>query len=379
MVLDYSHFDKPFDFILADKYIREAYQKVCNENPDSNILINITSSTTQMTSALYLLAATETERCLTLIQVLTPEKAGNITKPVGIDYDIEYEWNNLLDNLIDDTDIENRCLNITPDNARYHLACESIKSHMMHYDYNAALAIAKYTRHLFDKRVLKLLEAGVIRSSLFFSEAKTLAAEAGYSFITVESSDANEIFEYILYMKIKKERKELTEFSRAISPLLTGLFTAYLENVHKVDIKKFCTYNSRQGYHVLRRDKILPKECLLEYDSSRYGFTGTFRDSPLSCSNILPMIKFYCVKSVNYQEELKRAVRLREFEENVRNEAAHQMIGLTEKLMKEIYGFSPEEILSDIQYIFSVTFKRYSKNINWESYDEFNQAIIDIL
>jgi CRISPR type III-A/MTUBE-associated protein Csm6 len=240
MVLDYSHFDKPFDFILADKYIREAYQKVCNENPDSNILINITSSTTQMTSALYLLAATETERCLTLIQVLTPEKAGNITKPVGIDYDIEYEWNNLLDNLIDDTDIENRCLNITPDNARYHLACESIKSHMMHYDYNAALAIAKYTRHLFDKRVLKLLEAGVIRSSLFFSEAKTLAAEAGYSFITVESSDANEIFEYILYMKIKKERKELTEFSRAISPLLTGLFTAYLENVHKVDIKKFC-------------------------------------------------------------------------------------------------------------------------------------------
>lgn len=320
--------------------------------------------------------AATSRRKIKLIQVFTHEKAGNKSKPVGIDFDIEEEWNNLLDNLQGDTEIENRCKEITPDNIRYEIACEIIRSHISHFDYYAALTVAKASNSLFDKRLIQLLEAGVYRSSLCFNDAKRLASSTGYVFDTIESGDAREIFEYILYLRIKKERGELNEFTRAISPTLTSLFVAYLKNVHNFNIYKFCEYDQKNDYYRLLRKKILPEELLNIYDTE---FNGLFKDSPLAFSNILPMVNYYCSKDERYYDDYRKAKRLRDFEEDVRNTAAHQMIGLTEQRLKEIYGFSSDGILESIKYFFMVSFRQYSSKINWDSYKEFNEFIIKLL
>ena len=148
--LKYPDFDKPHNYEISEKLMTEALDKVCQENPDDQIIVNITSSTSQMTNALYIYAATSKKK-LKLIQVVTHAKLA-MTQSQSVGTLTLNMSANLYDNLTDMPDIENRCREIIPNNVRYKIASETIMSHIKHYDYYPALTISKSLESLFDKK-----------------------------------------------------------------------------------------------------------------------------------------------------------------------------------------------------------------------------------
>ena len=71
--------------------------------------------------------------------------------------------------------------------------------------------------------------------------------------------------------------------------------------------------------------------------------------------------------------------KLREFEENVRNMAAHKIVSVTKEWIKQYSnGYTPEKIFSML--------KEYVQLLNvgikesyWDSYDAMNQLIIELI
>lgn len=374
--LKYPDFDKPHNYEISEKLMTEALDKVCQENPDDQIIVNITSSTSQMTNALYIYAATSKKK-LKLIQVVTHAKAGNDTEPVGWNFDIEYEWANLCDNLTDMPDIENRCREITPNNVRYKIASETIMSHIKHYDYYPALTISKSLESLFDKKVIYMLEAAAQRIELEYDKAEDFSRKAGYSFETIGNMrDSRDIFEFLLYLKCKMDRGELSEFARGISPVLTRLFKSYLKQVHNFDITSLCDWVKDKKLYKIKRSKITSEDMLKVYDSY---FEPSFNDRELAFSNILPAVEYFCIKDKKYFDDLNRANELRQFERNIRNSAAHQITAITGEILQNDFGTSAEKIFRHLRYIFTRTYGNFSKNIPWDSYDKMNEYITGLL
>ena len=67
---------------------------------------------------------------------------------------------------------------------------------------------------------------------------------------------------------------------------------------------------------------------------------------------------------------------LREVEGTVRNIAAHEMVSVTDDVIKNKTGFSSNAIMRMIEKVFSYT-DLDIKNEYWNSYDLMNQLIIE--
>jgi len=119
------------------------------QNPDYSLLINLSSGTPQMKSALQILCALSDRPYLPL-QVTSPEKKSNLEAPVRAEYDIEAEWELNLDN--SPAAFVNRCIVVTQKNYLAILQTEVIKKHILSYDYSAALVAAAL-----NKRFLSIL------------------------------------------------------------------------------------------------------------------------------------------------------------------------------------------------------------------------------
>ena len=121
-----------------------------------------------------------------------------------------------------------------------------------------------------------------------------VSRKINYDIYPLKSSDVKYLFEFILYLEIKIKRNELSEFSRAISPCLTHLFTMYLNSMLGKDFKTyFCTKIGKDRY-IVTLSKI-PDEYKKYYDMD---FNGNFRDSELSSASLLPFIKAWCEKII---------------------------------------------------------------------------------
>ena len=112
-------------------------------------------------------------------------------------------------------------------------------------------------------------------------------------------------------------------------------------------------------------------------------FASGFRDSDLSCSALLPMIEFDCIPGGRYPNEvvLKKAQDMRNVEELIRNPAAHNITSVKEEQFLQLAGISSNKLLSDMQWLFKLTYPNYFSNeIDiWNSYDSMNEKIINTL
>ena len=369
------NFTNPHDYKTADEQIRAALGDVIAQNPNARILVNVTSSTSQITAALYVYAASSLVRNITLIQVETPQKKSNLSQPVPKNFDIEAEWQNNFDNLTDDPDIKNRCTEITPQNVRHTVLCDTIASHIDNFDYKAASDAASAAQALFGAPLHALLQMGCLRLSLLFDQirAKKLEETAGYRLLTIENSTAaREIFEYILYLNIRLQQDQAAEFARAVSPLLTRLFVEYLKNVHKIDIEKNYCYQNAKGVLIIEPPKMSP-EMLAVYQRE---FNNRFAAAPLAYSGILPMLRYACEKDgEKFKGHVEKAARLRDFEEQVRNISAHEIVGLSKEILKKKYSFNPEALMRNVHFFFEQTYPNHKNLLQTNPYDDLNDQI----
>lgn len=338
------------------------------ENPDALIYVNISSGTLAMKSALQLLCVVASNLPLYAIQVPSPEKKN--FKPVSLDYDIEDEWHNLIDN-DESLNPQNRCVMSMNTHDEIELfARMNARKLIQNYDYNAAYDVL-LSAQTEDPAATNLLLAAKARLALKQKEAAEYAQKAGYPLLPIKTGGVCKIFEYILYLQIKVKRGEITEFARGVSPVLTSLFICYLKSIHKIDIVNFCKV-SKDNMRKLDEQRLRDAGFWSIYDEY---YNHKFHNQFLSFGTMIPLLQYLCEKN-NRQSDLAAINKLRSFEENVRNKVSHQIIGITEDTLKEDYHYSSKDILDLLHKFFCKTFKTYQSAAEWDSYEKMNVELI---
>lgn len=353
------------------KEFRNILGRIVKENPGKTLLVNVSSGTTQMKAALFNICSILPMNC-TLIKVSTPVLGANRELIVGEKYDIDLEWEYNEDNVEENP--PNRCAVVEYPNFNALIKTDIIRYHIQSYDYLAALTVAETIKDLLPEKCVELIRVGVHRLALDLKQAESAARRIGYELLPVNEktfgSVASLAFEYLLALSIKLKKGDLADFVRGISPLLTDLFIIYLEKKCSIRIDQYCSKNSRNAHSVkvLRRD-LLPEDFVRVLDKA---FSETYKNGPLSAAVLLPIISEY-----GDSRAVQLASELRHFEETARNMAAHEIVSVSDKWLKNTAGFTSQEIhkrLIDF-FLLSVSVPKDA----WRSYDKLNEQINSLL
>ncbi|MGI6705947.1 MAG: type III-A CRISPR-associated CARF protein Csm6 [Clostridia bacterium] len=345
-------------------------QRVIEENPDSEILLNLSSGTPQMKAALRMVCNLSNRRLIP-IQVSTPVKKANIEMPVGESFDLEIEWELNEDNT--DEHPTNRCTVVRSENFQALIKGEMITKHVAAYDYRAALSVAETIPDYMDPRALKLIQAACQRLTLNTDDAEIHASSVGYELLPVKgrrrsAKVVKNAVEYILTLQIKLIRGEFADFIRGISPILTTMFELYLDKKCGINVKNY--YKASGSKKILKLSRTLLPPGLLAVLDDEYSPWG-YKDSPPSAANLAPLIS-----AKGDMEARALAKKLREIEENARNLAAHEIVAVTDKWIADRTGHTTEEILKMLKDFLSMC--AAVPRDAWKSYEQLNETIINI-
>ncbi len=352
-----------FDYFYEDfrAIIQNIYASM--EEGDS-LLLNISSGTPAMKSGLLVLQ-TIGEFPATLIQVATPEKGMN--EHIHKGYDVETLWDLNQDNL---PDAKNRCKEITCPSLKKIKQEEIIKKHIEAYDYNAALSVTETMKQEDVRKYRSIIELASRRVLLDFAGVDKIARQTGFDCIPVKASSDRKLFEYALNMDIRLKRGEYVDFIRAITPLLVDLFELVLKKQCGVDINDYCEVKKYKK--VSRRQWSESKlQGTEEEQVLDKAFQGKFNGTDIYAVHLKYLIDHFSDNST-----LKELVeKIRSVEEQIRNDAAHDVISVTEETIIQKTGFTSTKIMQMIQNLFYYTGISVKKEY-WKSYDEMNRRIL---
>lgn len=348
---------------------------------EDRLLLNISSGTPAMKSALVLLAAIS-EKKMVPVQVTTPALSINCHPGKEPDYDVEVYWDFNKDN---NEDAPNRCKMPQMLNLAYRLKRQDLERCIQNYDYAAALRLGTEIKSDLPEGVYQLLEYAVARLQLDLGKMKRMLP----SFSKEErerlcplwkpnekKDDQLAIFEYVLSLGIKIKNKEYGDFARSLSPVLTDLFEGLLMERCNIDISSYIVSN-HTGVRIWDVEKMGKDEqgCKwLSIMGAKYG--GKFNPkTPLAASNLEDLLLHYLS-----DENLKAGVKnLRSIEGSMRNLAAHEIISITDENLARFFPEIPDvsivSIYKELQHMAQIVLK--IKGEKWNSYDEMNELICE--
>lgn len=372
--LKHREVTKPNDFEAFYEPFEKTIDEIVRDNPNCDILVNLSSGTPQMKNACNLICALSCHRLIPL-QVDSPGEGGARVDAL----DVQSEWEQLEGNTPQNP-ATNRLREVASENLKARFAKEYITTLINNFDYVGALSVAQSIDRHISHDALRLLEAARLRfmQNNAFIEQLTPAERA----MTAPPAAPEErtVFEYILYLQIKQARGELMDFARGISPVIADLYEAYLKNNCRVDVKeKYCEYDSKRKTYMVRAGKI-------QADSADLWahFCGAknrdFEDSFLAGSNLCLFISFF-----SDDDELKKKINmLQEYEQLIRNKAAHEIICVDDAWIEKKgpqrkpadIKRTPQASLFIVKLLQDVYLKAFRLNsVDWAVYDTMNREI----
>ena len=379
----FSSIGDPSDFDAFIKVFPETLRGIAEENPGAQLLINISSGTSQMISALCLEIASNRYNLLP-IQVKTPERRSNIVRQTG-DFNLEGEVKNLLDK--DTFHYPSRCEIPGMKNFRKALLCSQVETLIKTYDYHAALQIIEPYSALFENFELTttLLKHLWHRLSLQSDMAEKTAVESGidFEFYPCKNKDAEDIIEYFQTMKIKQKRGELSDFIMRITPFATETAKVFLGRF--IDWENLTVMEN--GVPSFSR-KLIKDYSIELFNLVNREYKGGLRDTHFvnlsifaSIIRALPDIALpekQALYNNRYHQVKKLLGMLNNLETVIRNKTAHEMRLVTEDTLKSKTGRKSSQILKDLEILLSVVFPDdYIRD--FLIYDRINDLIIENL
>ena len=358
-----------FDFFY--KEYRDILYRIHEENPDAEILLNISSGTPAMKSALFVLCALFSFP-MTPIQVSTPYKKANSTS----EEDVLDAFLGLIDEIMikpknygDRTDI------VLKENLNFELSKDIIKNHLKKYNYSAAFEVAQVTHQFLSKKSYHLIGAAFCRNNLDREGVLNNLKLANDKFDFYETAQLR-LIEYVLYLSVNVKRNMLLEFIRGISPVLDSLFKKAFELETNINLDNYLT--NKKGKVTWNRKNLMSDDNgkkilgVLNKSYNVFNFTNT-----ASSDNFLKLMESEEF-GISKRNITKRAEELRDIEREGRNKAAHQIVSIDDKFLKRETGFTSEEILNKITD-FVEDIKLGVKKEHWNSYEIMNEKIINSL
>ena len=351
-----------FDYFYEEfeQILKEIRQEIGEEG---NLILNISSGTPAMKSALMVLATLGKLNCKT-IQVATPERKMN--EHQHDKEDIRELWEINPDN---DLNSQNRCEEVNCPALDIIQQKNHIKKLLSGYDYAAAYEIALDLPKRHNESYIELLKMADRRILLDFREVdKILNVNKSYE-LPVKASNNRLLFEYALMLDIKLKRHEYADFIRAVSPIIVELFFRIIKNQLNIDVEKYCKdrkWNSQKLQSDAQGRELIG--ILNKAYESQGGFKGS---GPVYAVHLkeIAIMKQITPNILSLIEDL------RSVEEKLRNPAAHTMISITEKTVAEVSGFSAEQIMKKIKDCF-VYAGINIKTGQWHDYDRMNSIIL---
>ena len=332
-----AHLYESFSRILPQEVlrIRETY-------PGSTLLLNLSSGTPQMKTVLAMLAS-DMEHCIG-VQVAAPARHSNRANEATQDAE---DIDALLENNFDDEEgAENRCEEPPLSAFHYYAERSRILSLIDSYEYAAAGKIARRSA-LVPSEASLLLSHAERRSMLLTEEAKAVLREYEGKKLFPFTGKTEELVEYFLMMQIDQETGRLSNLMLRMIPFLYEFLREYTAKNLTIPIRSLC--EPRHGVRLLVRERLTvqEKELLAALDRE---FPYGYRDQPLSFY-LLSLCCTYAGEAQRIRDAKLHTAVMVELESiadirQLRNEAAHEIVNVTEDQFRQKVGMGSQEAVS---------------------------------
>ena len=332
-----AHLYESFSRILPQEVlrIRETY-------PGSTLLLNLSSGTPQMKTVLAMLAS-DMEHCIG-VQVAAPARHSNRANEATQDAE---DIDALLENNFDNEEgAENRCEEPPLSAFHYYAERSRILSLIDSYEYAAAGKIARRSSIVPPEASL-LLSHAERRSMLLTEEAKAVLREYGGKKLFPFTGKTEELVEYFLMMQIDQETGRLSNLMLRMIPFLYEFLREYTAKNLTIPIRSLC--EPRHGVRLLVRERLTvqEKELLAALDRE---FPYGYRDQPLSFY-LLSLCCTYAGEAQRVRDAKLHTAVMVELESiadirQLRNEAAHEIVNVTEDQFRQKVGMGSQEAVS---------------------------------
>ena len=353
-VQEFDPFYQEFRKIILD------IQKEMEEG--DRLLLNISSGTPAMKSALLVLKTVGEFSCKA-VQVITP--TGSMNQHDGHkeheQHDVEMLWELDEDNA---DGFENRCTEVKCPTLSQIQQESYIRKLLDEYDYAAAYEIAGMLPEEMTKNYIGLLQMAVRRVLLDFSGVDKVLLKDKRYVLPIRDSGVRKYFEYALSLQIKLDRREYADFIRAVTPLFWDLYEKILAKHASVELKNYCTQRENKSW-VWSEEKVYGTQVGIVLNG-----TGRFHYGDVTSYHMNALIQ-----ESKASVEVKTLVgELRSVESNLRNIAAHQIISITEDVIRKQTGFTGGQIMDRIKKAFSYAGISVRAEY-WNSYNDMNDVI----
>lgn len=243
--------------------------KIKNDNPQSTILLNMSSGTPAMKTTMALINILIGDINTKLIQVSTPQKKTNAKvkhNMPSLDENVEYIMENLIDNLIDEDGNLNRCTEEKLEQTMKIIIYENIIKMFNKYDFCGIYNVLQERKDLFSETVIKHAEHLYYRyigeSEKAIKIAKLLNEEDQY--YPIKDEKTKWIIEKYNMLDVKLKRKEYQEYLIGVGALIEEIEKRYLENMG-IEISKFTYVAKNNTNRELRKDNDIDLILLQKY------------------------------------------------------------------------------------------------------------------
>ncbi|MBQ9886808.1 MAG: hypothetical protein IJM37_08140 [Lachnospiraceae bacterium] len=351
---DVQIFDAFID--LFERYIEEIREK---DMPDE-LLVNVSSGTPAMKSSLQMISMLWSE--IVAIQVSTPKKALNKEHEDKDSYDVDVQWECNEDR---EADFENRSIISNASRLLDRIRKESIIKHIEVYDYESARALADTLSRKSSEEFWDCLNIAVARNKLdlFYVNANKKKYKISNWFPITKDKDMEE-YEYLLSMQTKLWRKQYVDFIRDITPIFYSLSRKVLFRYCHLEFKDIGNEGTSSWY--LSMEKL--KKLGVTPESYWHDKTN------ISSNNILSIMKQLC----DNKAILELMDNIRKAEREVRNLAAHEIMGVTYQWILKKTSFTPEAIMDMLFKYAECAGLKISEHERL-IYNEMNHNLIDML
>ena len=326
-LIDVQRFDEIADLMKTE------VERIHDENPDKQLLFNVSSGTPAMKGALILLANLLPDSYhIKTIQVSAPEKTVRGKEKQNRDIAAE-----IYDEIKNNEDFSENATDRSYAEPTANIYSEIVKkdvcAHIDAYDYSAALRqLGEIRSHggKISDRVQILLEAADSRLNAADKGKlkQALTDEENSRVFAKMQENLSNLAEYGLWLQIKLKSHHQTDFIRGITPICYELPIQYLRCVRDKNIAALRVTNERGDFFDESKSGYpLYKECMEILDKKFNGY-----DNKRSwCSETIIEL----VRGMNSDEaDVADFEELRKFEQEVRNKIAHT-IPKNNKLLRQ--------------------------------------------
>lgn len=348
---------------------------ILEENPESTVLLNLSSGTPAMKSAMEIITAISSKN-IVAVQVATPEKKENPKAENPLNYDLDLFWEMNEDN---NAIYENRCRAIHSQNLEAKIKVESIKKLICSYDYHAAFLLAQEIEPYLDPMALHMLAAASMRAQLDLKGYSKIANKENFDFLPVKEGQILPVVEYVLILQVKRSQGNYADFIRALSPIILDVFDLYLQQKCGIRFKDDCCkyIDQRKSYYPYAKKMNASERgkqvlwCL----TKKWPDIARLESSFYSSAQLFVLINEF--SKDDYVKDCAKKLR-EKVEVELRNQAAHEIVSVTESVIVKTTGMTSRQILDCLKGI--IIRSGYNvKQETWDSYDAMNRKILQML